>query len=125
VHLVFHDEHVAAHDALVQVLRQADLTRLVAGTVAGDREEVEGDGQGQRAGQVGYEEDPALQDGHEAEGPAGIVARDPPPELSDAPADLLAREDHLADVGMTRRGERRLTHWVPMGPMSGSGRTSA
>jgi hypothetical protein len=92
---------VAPVDAHRQILEQPDLPSSAAvPVVPGERDEVEVVNDGQRAREVGDEDDRRLQRGDEDRLAAFVIAGDLRAELGNPGLDLLVREVDLADPGI-------------------------
>ena len=101
---VLDDDDLPAFDARVQVLDEPDRRRPagLVGGVAGQLDEVDVVEDGQRAREVGEEDEARLQRRDEQRLAAGVVARDLRAELPDARGELRPREVDLPDPAVGR-----------------------
>jgi hypothetical protein len=90
------EQHVAPRDLGVEILQEADP--VVALAVSGQLDEVETVMCGQGAGEVADEWDARLQRADEQRLAVGVVEQDLRAQLADAPDDLVAVEEDLADA---------------------------
>ncbi len=105
---VLDDEDVFAFDGAAEVLGDLDdAARAGAFTVATDAEELDAERGADSAGEVGGEDEAALEDADEDQAAVGVVFGDLLAELLDAGRDLLGG-DQGADSGL-RHGGRGIT----------------
>ena len=103
---VLDQEDVAVLDARVQILDQPHRRRAagLVGGVPGQLDEIDVVQEGQRARQVGQEDEGRLQRADEQRLLAGVVGGDLLAELRDAGRDLLGREVDLSDAQLVPLG---------------------
>jgi hypothetical protein len=107
---VLDDEDVAAGDRQVEVLDQADLRPAAERpVVAREDDEVERVRFVERPGEVGEEDEGALEDGDQDGVATGVVGRDLRSQLGDPAPDLVTREIDLADPRVERLYEARFS----------------
>src|SRR2546428_11877063 len=99
---VLDDDHMAVLDLHREIGHDANLAgRAVAAGIGGEADEVGGDVAGDRAHEVGHEEEGALEHADEHRSLPGVIARDLLPQLADARPQLGLADEHAA--GARRR----------------------